>query len=75
MNEAASKRWATRRRKYGSKGHRGYRNLYEPKRRIEAMEAYIIEQTAAGLLSEGQCVKLTGFQRVEVRRRIDELQP
>lgn len=66
--------WATRRAKYGQRGHKG---AYDrPSRsRYDAMLRTILELHAEAVLSEGQVAQLTGLDRVEIRRLVEPLAP
>lgn len=73
---ARSKAWATRRRKYGPRGHAGsYSRSPAPAASLPdtwGMLNLIVRLHAEGVLTEGQVAKATGYDRVEVRRLQDE---
>lgn len=74
-SEARRKAWETRRQKYGSRGHNG---TYQrgPSRMVEdnaRMRQALIRLHVEGVLSEGQTARMTGLDRVEVRRMADQL--
>lgn len=74
MSDARAKAWATRRAKYGPKGHDGYHG--RPRRtapsQLEARAlALIARLNREGALSEGQCCKALGLDRIEWRAICD----
>ena len=75
LSEARAKAWATRRAKYGARGHAGsYARL-----RIDFIArralALVLRLHEDATLSEGQCCKALGLDRVAFRRLCDELAP
>ncbi len=69
-----SKAWATRRAKYGAKGHSGtYSRFRGGSEQVERMKTALIQLHREEVLSEGQVAKIFGCSRVEVRRLADEV--
>ena len=68
-SEARHKAWVTRRASYGECGHSGPYNQW-PRQKPDTAEMLrlIIRLHNEGVLSEGQVVKTTGLDRVDVRR-------
>lgn len=78
MGDDARKRgWATRRKKYGPKGHAGAylrdRTSCGQCARLARMEQIIVRLYEDGVLTEGQAAKATGLHRVELRKKADEV--
>ena len=75
MNEIRARAWATRRKKYGPKGHGGSytRPATGPCQHCERMTALIVRLYAESVLSEGQASKATGLHRIELRKRADAI--
>jgi hypothetical protein len=73
--EARQKAWATRRAKYGAKGHRGsyYRGPSDTEARLQRMTTAIVRLHVNGVLSEGQAARVTGLDRVAIRGRADAM--
>lgn len=72
-NEARTKAWVTRRAKYGTKGHAGSysrEGAGVASLRWRALD-WIIELHEKGVLSEGQCSKRLGIERVAWRIMVD----
>lgn len=72
MTDARAKAWATRRERYGPRGHSGsYRcNISAASARL--MRRYLVRLHVEGVLSEGQACKATGLDRVELRTLADD---
>jgi len=73
VSEVRRRSWATRRKKYGVKGHAGNysRSVCAS---CERMAALIIRLHKDGILSEGQAATAIGMGRLDVRRRADNSQ-
>ena len=71
METAREKAWKTRREKYGSAGHSGSYSRFPNATERRAL-ALVILLHAEGTLSEGQCCKALGLDRVEFRKMCDE---
>ena len=69
MNAVRKRAWATRRRKYGPRGHRG--SYWRRPASVHGAIAEIVKLLRDGVLSEGQAVRATGLDRIEVRRLAD----
>ena len=75
MYDVRKRAWATRRAKYGPRGH----NSPYSRPRVVACEDclrmthLIVKLYAEGVLSEGQASKATGLPRVDLRRMADTL--
>jgi hypothetical protein len=64
--------WATRRAKYGPRGHKGaYRHGHANPVSARATDL-LIDLHLAGHVSEGQLSKALDLHRIEVRRLVDE---
>lgn len=72
MTAPRKKAWITRREKYGDRGHRGAYKWHHDYR-IERMQEALIRLHVEEVLSEGQIMKITGLDRIEVRRLADEM--
>lgn len=68
--ETRAKAWKTRRAKYGEKGHDGA--YQRPCPHCHDMRMAIASLCAEEILSEGQASKLTGLDRVELRKMMDD---
>lgn len=66
--------WATRREKYGARGHGGAYTRGPSAAGVGALRM-VIRLHAEGVLSEGQVASATGLDRVEIRRLADEANP
>jgi hypothetical protein len=68
--EARAKAWATRREKYGERGHSGsYRRASHP---LETRALRLVLRLhEEGTLSEGQCCKALDLDRVDFRALVD----
>lgn len=64
--------WATRRAKYGDKGHSGSYSANGRCGACHSMRESIIRLHIEGVLSEGQASKILKCGRIEVRRLSDE---
>ena len=77
VKDARARAWKTRRKKYGPKGNSGPSRLpgsYQRRCKFcGMMRAAIVRLYDEEVLSEGQAEKLTGLDRVELRRMADEL--
>lgn len=72
METARSKAWATRRAKYGARGHAGaYTRPSDPVGRRAL--ALVMRLHHEGALSEGQCCHALGLDRIEFRKLCDEV--
>jgi hypothetical protein len=71
--EARAKAWKTRREKYGQCGHRGTYSRGNVCEHCERMRRAIAKLHNAEILSEGQAVKITGMDRVALRRLADDI--
>ena len=77
--DARKKAWETRRKKYGSSGHKGsyrcgtWRYDAKEQARVRNMEDALIELYESAILSEGQVSKMTGLDRITVRIRADDM--
>lgn len=73
--EARQKAWATRREKYGARGHRGayYRGPSDTEAKLDHMRTAIVRLYVEGVLSEGQAARVTGLDRVAIRGRADAM--
>jgi hypothetical protein len=66
LSEVRRRAWATRREKYGVKGHSGA--YYRPTdSSVEPMRRLIAKLTNEGIISEGQGSKVTGLYRIQYR--------
>lgn len=66
--------WRTRRARYGEHGHAGsYSRSSGECRHCRRMADVLIRLLNEAVLSEGQVAKATGWDRVAVRKRADEL--
>lgn len=72
MNDARAKAWATRREKYGSRGHSGSYQCAPNAASIRLMRRWLIRLHVEGVLSEGQASKATSLDRVTVREMADK---
>ena len=75
-SEARKRAWETRRKKYGTRGHSGsYRATGRcgDCGRVQSMTYSLVRLHVEGVLSEGQAAKVTGLDRVEVRRIADAI--
>lgn len=72
--EVRKRAWATRRQKYGKRGHNSSYSRWESNEYPEraGMLALLIDLHLAAVVSEGQLAKATGLGRIEVRRLVDE---
>lgn len=73
-----AKAWKTRRKKYGKHGHSGvYRSmpgeLWHAK--YKTCVAFLCRLYSEGTLSEGQVAKVTGLDRVTIRKIADSQHP
>ncbi|MBB3889474.1 hypothetical protein GGQ61_000171 [Phenylobacterium haematophilum] len=75
MSEAASevraRAWATRRQKYGQRGHAGSYARFRPELVEQRALRLVVRLHQEGTLSEGQCCKALGLDRVEFRTICD----
>lgn len=71
MNEHRAKAWATRRQKYGQRGHAGsyYRGVIPDAKPLARLVAFV---WGAGILSEGQIAKVIERDIVGVRELRDD---
>ena len=67
--------WATRRAKYGDKGHSGAYSANGRCGACHSMREAIIRLHIGEVLSEGQTAKILKCGRIEVRRLSDETTP
>ena len=67
--------WATRRAKYGEKGHSGAYSANGRCGACHSMREAIIRLHNEEVLSEGQTAKILKCGRIEVRRLSDEASP
>lgn len=67
ISEIRKQAWATRRARYGERGHSGSYSRFSASRR-DAMLDLIIRLHAEDVLTEGQVAKATGLHRIEIRR-------
>jgi hypothetical protein len=72
-DEARHKAWKTRREKYGTRGHSGAYSRNGYCEHCERMRRVIAKLHNAEILSEGQAVKATGMDRVDLRALADEI--
>ncbi len=73
LSEARKQAWATRRAKYGPKGHNRYTVTLRTDPSVVSMRALIAKLTNEGVLSEGQACKATGLHRIELRTLCDSI--
>ena len=76
LSDARKRAWATRRAKYGDRGHSGgycYDRKLGPCEHCRRMTDFIVRMLRDGCASEGQAARATGLLRTELRRRVDDL--
>lgn len=74
LAEVRKRAWATRRERYGPRGHGGAYTRPSPAVQRNAL-AYVVRLHRDGTLSEGQCCKALDMDRVAFRALCDEAQP
>lgn len=72
-NDARAKAWKTRREKYGERGHSGTYSCGGGCEHCQRMARAIVRLHNEGVLTEGQAAKITGMDRVSLRRIADRL--
>lgn len=74
ISDVRNRAWATRRAKYGPRGHKGaYRCGHAQQNGVpERVLTLLIDLHLAGHISEGQLSKAMDMHRIEVRRLVDE---
>lgn len=73
ISEIRKAAWATRRKKYGPHGHNGTYSRFTLAERSR-MTSFIVRLHVEGTLSEGQAVKATGLDRIEIRKLREEFE-
>jgi len=71
MTPAREKAWATRRAKYGVKGHSGAYSANGRCGACHSMREAILRLHSESVLSEGQAAKILKCSRIQLRRDID----
>lgn len=72
-SEVRRRAWATRRAKYGPRGHGGAYRQAALCPNCDRMRDLLIRLHNEDVLSEGQVAKATGMDRIDLRRRADAL--
>jgi hypothetical protein len=72
LSEVRKRAWATRRQKYGPRGHGGSYSRVRVTANQEGMLNLLIRLHLNAQVSEGQLSKAIGLHRVDVRRIVDE---
>ncbi len=74
--EVRKRAWITRRARYGPAGHRGVQTTYKRPRAADQVGRraldLVIKLHLEAVLSEGQCCKALGLDRVAFRKLVDE---
>ena len=73
LSEVRKRAWATRREKYGAKGHGGYVHERGENPSLRTMRNLIAKLVNEGVVSEGQAAKAMMIPRIEVRKICDEV--
>ena len=68
ITEVRKRAWATRRQKYGARGHAG---AYTRSGHFDSLLALVIRLYREGVLSEGQVARASGLDRVTIRTMAD----
>jgi hypothetical protein len=71
LAEVRKRAWATRREKYGKRGHCGIYTTHGRCGGCNRMAALIVRLHNEGVLTEGQAAKAIGIGRVALRIRAD----
>ena len=74
LSEVRKRAWETRRQTYGERGHSGsYQRSSSGCGDCRRMAYALVRLHVEGVLSEGQAAKMTGLDRIAVRRIADSI--